>query len=185
VKTLLRIVGWLLALLIVAALGLRLFVFDVTANESADMFPSVGRGSWLIVNRLAKPKRGDLVMMKKDEGSHWIIRRVIALPGEKVTLVGGRPVAGGKEAKQQELRTITAAGHTLEIVREQLEGRSYQILLDRQGERRDVAEQAVSDGYWVLADNRDHAEDSRGFGVIKKEWIRGVVWLAVTDGEGP
>jgi signal peptidase I len=182
-----RALAWLfifLAFLVGVLLALRLFVFDLAQSVGDDMRPTLGRGAWLVVNRLAEPRRGDLIMMRRGDSEAFLVRRVVALPGERIAVVGGRPVVGTHEARQDDVRPIAIAGRMLTEMRETLDDRSWRVLVDKAQARKDLSEQRV-DGYFVMADNRDHGADSRDFGIVPRVRIRGVVFVKLSGGEGP
>jgi signal peptidase I len=183
VKKVLKWFGLTLVFLMIFAVILRLVIFDLVNVAGDEMWPGVGKDAWLLVNRRASPQRGDLVVVKTKDG--YVARRVVALPGEKLALPDGRPVVPGHEAKYLQVREVTLGGQQYLIWRETIDGRSWEILDDKRRRMVDVAEKDVGDGYFVMADNREHASDSRHFGVVKRADVRGVVSWQVTEGERP
>ena len=153
-----RLFFFLLGLAVILAgtvLVLRLVIYDVARMDNLDMWPTCGRGAWMLVNRRVEPKRGDLVIFQLP-GKSLQVRRVMAVPGDRVAVRGGAPIVNGLAVEQPA----------------------------KSGARRDVAEQPQA-GYFVMADNRDKAADSREYGPVAREHIRGVVQLFFTRGEGP
>jgi signal peptidase I len=168
---------WLAALLVGAAVVLRLVVYDLARMDNFDMWPTCGHGAWILVNRHAEPRRGDMVAFDL-AGTGRKVLRVIALPGEKVALRGGVPVVAGAAAERRGPRAVGRAS----VWDETLGGRTWPVVDG--GRRRDVAER-VADGYFVLADDRDRAPDSRDFGAVPRARIRGVVQLVLSHGDDP
>ncbi len=86
----------LILLAIVMALGMlqtRLFSVVVSGDSMA---PSLSSGDFLVVDRDKTPERGDIIIidktpvyMKNRGETVWLIKRVIGLPGEKVSLKDG------------------------------------------------------------------------------------------------
>ncbi len=180
-----RLVFALLGLVLiagVAALVLRLVVYDLARMDNLDMWPSCGHGAWILVNRRMEPRRGDMVAFDV-AGQGLQVRRVVALPGEKVAIRGGVPVVDGAAAERRGPRKLERMGRSLAVWDEALGGRTWPIV-DDLARRRDMPERA-SAGYFVMADNRDHATDSRDYGAIAREQIRGVVQLVLSHGEDP
>ena len=70
------------------------------------------------------------------------------------------------------------------MLRESLSDSSYEILDDVQRTSPDLEPRPV-EGYFVLADNRDHASDSRQSGAVSRDRIRGVVWKVLSKGDLP
>ena len=136
-------------------LVLRLVIYDVARMDNLDMWPTCGRGAWMLVNRRVEPRRGDLVVFQLP-GHSLQVRRVMALPGQKIAVRGGAAVVDGVAIEPKPRAAL----------------------------RRDVTEQS-SMGYFVMADNRDKAADSREYGPVARENIRGVVQLFFTRGDPP
>ncbi len=64
------------------------------------MEPAIGDGSWVVLARAGfrrrEPQRFDVVRLEEPGFSgHWILKRIVGLPGEEVTLKGGEPLVGG------------------------------------------------------------------------------------------
>ena len=72
-------------------------VFLIGFVPSGSMYPALGKGDLLVGNRLAyrirQPERGDIVVFKKNGA--YLVKRVIGLPGERVTLDGGKVYIDG------------------------------------------------------------------------------------------
>jgi signal peptidase I len=176
-----------LAVLGAICLVLRLFVFDITTIHSDDMSPTLGPGSLVVVNRLATPKKGDLVMLKTEKGT-WEVRRVIAVGGDRVGMSGSEPVVNGVTATVTEVRaTKDATGEDFRVLRESSGGHEYLVLDRVRRTMHDMPEQKVGEGFYVLSDNResDAAADSRRYGAVPKSRIRGVVSWIVKRGKVP
>ena len=113
---------------------------------------------------MGKPKRGDVVAFKPNgnEGSHYYIKRIVALPGETVEVVEGKIVVNGREIKERY--------ETTEI--EELGILSEPVTLK-------------NNEYFVLGDDRQNSEDSRSadIGSVKRSEIDGKVWFVVSPGK--
>ena len=120
------------------------------------MEPTLSDRSWLRVNRRAyrsaSPERFDVVRLE-DPGSagHWIIKRVVGLPGEEVKLEDGVLFVNGSEIREPHLSIRAPAG-------------KYEWWLR-------------GDEFVVLGDNRSASTDSRRFGPVSFSAIRGKVIL--------
>ncbi|MBP9718328.1 signal peptidase I [Candidatus Gracilibacteria bacterium] len=122
-----------------------------------------GNGEYLIVNKAVyypffghsyrTPERGDIVVFKppKSDGKEYFIKRVIGLPGEKVSIHGGKVYIINKEnPKGKEL--------VEPYLNESNQGKTYpepfKPLLTK--------DFAVPEGmYFVMGDNRNGSTDSR------------------------
>lgn len=109
---------FVLAAVIVLALGLRTTVVEVYRVVSPSMTPTLNVGDRVLVNRLAYgvrlpfsqrilgarlPRRGDVVVFSSaaagaDAGPttpRWLVKRVIGLPGDVVAFRNGYPIVNG------------------------------------------------------------------------------------------
>ncbi len=155
---------WALECALAFAIGCILvyyFMISLTCVGQA-MEPSIGSGDLVLVNRfwysLSAPKRGDVVVFKPNgnANSHYYIRRVVGVPGDKVQVVDGFVYVNGELYE-------TGIGN------EQM---------DFAG----VAEEEIeldSDEFFVLGDNRNVSEDSRNadIGNVRRKDIYGKAWF--------
>ena len=146
------------AFLIVWHLGQRVSMIGDSMN------PILRNGDVVLVNRLVynarRPRRGDIIVFKPkgNENSHYYIKRVIGLPGEKV------------EFRENEIY----------INGNRLEEKYQSTAVDRTGIVTEKMELG-SDEYFVLGDDRENSEDSRDadVGNVKREHIFGKAWFVI------
>ncbi len=98
---------------VIFALGLRVGVVEAFKLPSGSMTPSLMIGDHIFVNKIAygpllpnsdtrilsrmPPKPGDVIVFKFPENKQQdFIKRVIALPGDKLEVINGRPIINGK-----------------------------------------------------------------------------------------
>ena len=128
------------------------FVFGIYRCSDNMMSPAFKDGDLAIYYRLQKEfQPSDTVIIEKDGETQ--IRRIIAKPGDSVEITADGLKINGY--LQQETGIYT---ETLPYT----EGISFPITL---GENE----------YFVLGDNRSEAKDSRIYGAVKKEEIKGTV----------
>lgn len=77
--------GVLVALVLITVL-LRIFVVSNYTVSGTSMEPTVKEGSWVWVNKIARPKRGDIVVAFDPYSDKVLVKRVVALPGDKISL---------------------------------------------------------------------------------------------------
>ncbi len=152
----------LLAFVLVFSVGVKVSVIGVS------MEPGLYKGQEVLVNRFSykfsSPKRGDIIafLPNGNPNSHYYLKRVIGLPGERIQIIGGYVYINGTLLEEDE---------------------SYDKIADA-----GIAEAEMmlgSDEYFVLGDNRNGSEDSRSgnIGPVKKETIMGKVWFQLGSKE--
>ncbi len=141
-----------------------LFLFQPHQVRGNSMYPNFHDADYLLTDkityRLSTPKRDDVVIFVAPKNEEYdYIKRVIALPGEKVSLTENDQVLVNNQILIEPYLpegTQTYGGAFLET-----------------GETVTVPE----DQYFVLGDNRSHSSDSRDWGFVPKENIIGKAWL--------
>src|SRR3989344_2365461 len=151
---------------VVFAIGIFFFVYLLIMRphkiKGQSMHPNFPDGEYLLTQKVSyytgEPQRGDVVVFKppiSDEDE--FIKRIIGLPGDKISVTDGEVYLNGKLLNENYLNQIrTSNGSFLG------EGKEF----------------AIPDGqYFVLGDNRPHSSDSRAWGPITKKDISGKAWL--------
>jgi signal peptidase I len=103
--------------------------------EGISMLPTVDSGSLKFVNRLAymseKPSRGDIVAIKL-AGPHVLyVKRIIALPGERISLSAGQVYVNGVPLAEPYVRNKSP----WEVPEVTLTAREYFVIGDNRGMR--------------------------------------------------
>lgn len=134
----------------------------------------------IVIARLADPKRGDVVTFSSPKDGTRLIKRIVALPGDRVEMrnevlfVNGHaaqysdqeqvlePLGGGREVKA--LRLTEAVGQ---------EVRRIQMLAGVPARNSFAPVEVPSGNYLMLGDNRDNSADSRYFGFVPRHLLIG------------
>lgn len=195
---------------------LRSFVVEPFKIPSGSMIPTLLVGDFILVNKfsygirlpvidkkvvdLDLPKRGDVIVFRYPaDPSLDYIKRVVGLPGDKVTYRDKRVYVNGIEATQAPLGDFLVQG--LKVVpafEEKLGEVRHRILIEPQApsevrqrlifphhDNCQYNTQGVScvvpEGhYFVMGDNRDNSADSRVWGFVPEHNIVGkafFVWF--------
>jgi signal peptidase I len=179
----------------------RTAVADWNPIPSASMRPNLLEGDVVFVNRLAynvkvpltdivlgatgEPQRGDIVTFSSPKDGTRLIKRVIALPGDRVEMRSERLFINGRAADYvavgRATETIAGIGDVGAVRLNESMGESLDAmhahtiqLLPQVAARRDFAPITVPPGqYMMLGDNRDNSEDSRYIGLVPRALLIG------------
>jgi signal peptidase I len=182
--------GVILLVATLVLLGLALFMFDLPRPGSDDMAPSIRKGDLLFACRVCgAPARGDVVLFTPPDGKGLIVRRVIALPGDTVEVKGGTMLVNGtslEHADPAETRVTLAGEPSAFVVKVETNGaHQYRIIRDvgvpAAGDRKPVK---LGDEYFLAADRRTQAKDSRDYGPVAHEAVRSTVLRILRTGDG-
>lgn len=132
--------------IIIAVILVRTFIATPVRVNGSSMYPTLKGGEIMLLNKLGKVDRFDIVVLKIDAENDNLIKRVIALPGETIEIKDSKIYINDEELKDN-----YGAGNTYSIDKITLK----------------------DDEYYVLGDNRTISMDSRVFGPIKKDDIKG------------
>lgn len=190
-----RLALTLLTLLLVA-LTAKLVVLAILRVEGTDMAPALQPGDWLLGWRFGRtPQRGDLVLIDHPRDGRPLLRRIIGLPGDTVSVMGEVPRLGPERARQRPLGTLqlieagskpprAARPQERLLLSETLDRIEYRVLKDPRRRSRDSGPFQLADSYFVLADDRNHGADSRDFGLVPARALRAVVTHRLSAGPG-
>lgn len=149
--------------LLVALIG-RLYFIQPYATDGQSMEPNLHDKDILIVERwsyyLDNPRRGDIVVFypPRQAGRATFVKRIIGLPGEKVTLNPQGIMINGRRLIEEYLSP--------KVIARTFRGTTVD---------QETTAALKNDEYFLLGDNREHSQDSRNFGVISKSAIVGKV----------
>jgi signal peptidase I len=185
--------GWILLIVALVAIGLMLFVVDFPRTMSDDMLPNLRKGDLLLACRVCgQPQRGDIVLFSAPDGGPLSIRRVVAVPGDRVAVRGGETLVNGAPLPSHERGTLRLGGidpvstepRSFAARTESTGAHQYSVVRDhgvaRGGDR---AEQTLADSYFVVADRRTLVRDSRDYGPVRRAAVRSIVLRILSPGD--
>jgi len=162
---------------VILALFVRTFVFQAFKIPTGSMEENLLVGDHLIVNKMlyaptANPmernlapvrevERQDVVVFKfPDDPERDFIKRVVALPGERIRIENKKVYINGEPLDEP-------YAHFLEVP-----GTDENVYSDPRGD--DMHEIVVPEGhYFVMGDNRDNSHDSRFWGTLPRDLLKG------------
>jgi signal peptidase I len=133
-------------------------LFNLSIVRGNSMAPGIHDGDRILVEPwsyvVSDVERGDVVVLRYPlDPSVDYIKRVIGLPGDRVTLAGGRVWVNGLLLDEPYVQSVDPAAY---------------------------ADVVVTPGsYFVLGDNRPKSSDSREFGLVDATLLRGRVDLCL------
>ncbi len=142
-----------IAIAAIVVFGIRMFLFQPFLVSGASMDPNILQSNYLIIDELTyrfrEPMRGEVVVFRyPGNKSTFYIKRIVALPGERVDIENGSLAINGKKIDESEyLKGIGTFG-------------TIHMVLD-------------ADNYFVMGDNRNNSYDSRAWGPLHKKYIVG------------
>jgi signal peptidase I len=179
--------------------GVQSMLVDWNVVPSGSMRPTIVEGDYILVNRLAyglhvplrgaevftwgDPQRGDIVVFIPPGETSRFVKRVVGLPGDVVVLRGNELFVNGQPASYRSLSwqnypEAAALGEPSDRVSaESVQGRTHAIQVSPGlGGVDSFGPITVPAGhYFMMGDNRDNSRDSRFFGPVPRERIRGRV----------
>jgi signal peptidase I len=106
-------------------------------------------------------RRGDVIVFKyPDEPDRDFIKRVIGLPGETIEMKAKKIYINGQPLDEPYVHFLEPVGDAQEVI-------SYDL---RENYPKTVIPQ---DFYFVMGDNRDNSQDSRYWGFLPRNYIKG------------
>jgi len=160
-KLVFGLLRWLfqaVGLLFIFFVLLRIFVLHPFLIDGNSMEPNFHNNEYLLVDTISykfrEPRRGEVIVFHPPHKSDYYIKRIIALPGEKVVIKEGRIYISNKGVPTGLPLSEPYLPPTTETAGE-------------------IVQTLHEDEYFVLGDNRDHSVDSREFGVVPRKNISG------------
>jgi len=149
------------ALALAIVLPIRMWIAQPFVVNGLSMFPTFHDGDYLIVDEISYivkgPKRGDAVVFKyPNDPSRYFIKRIIAMPNEKILINNGAVTIVNAENPD---------GFTLE----------EKYVNDKFDTTK--AYETGADEYFVMGDNRNHSSDSRAWGILPRKLMIGRAYL--------
>lgn len=188
-KSTIREYGEAIVIAIVLALVIRTVVVQAFTIPSGSMMDTLLVGDYILVNKflygaeipivawrlpgLRQPARGDIIVFKypQDERRDFI-KRIVATPGEQVQIRGHQVLINGRPIDEPYIRpgSVPALGGGTAAFCGYPFGCEPTVV--------------PPDSYFVMGDNRDNSQDSRYWGFVKRDKIRGKAFVIYWSWDG-
>jgi signal peptidase I len=161
-SSLLRELAEVVVLAVILYFGIS-FAVQAVHVEGLSMFATLDDNDYLIANkidyRLHAPQRGDIIILRPpSDNSKDFIKRIIALPGERILISHGFVYINGHKLDEPYLPEAWTQ-------------------LDTWGGPDGMV--VPANAYFVMGDNRNRSQDSRIFGFIGRDRIDGRAWFRI------
>lgn len=134
--------------IVVVVVLIRTFIITPVRVDGDSMKNTLKNGDILLLYKLSSINRFDIIVLDEEKDNEKIIKRVIGLPGETVAIKNGKIYINDKVIDDE-----YAYGETSDYNKVTLR----------------------DDEYFILGDNRLISKDSRYFGPIKDNEIKGKI----------
>ena len=159
---------------VVLALLVHLFLVQATAVDGQSMQPNIRPGERLILEKVSlyfrEPRLNEVVVLQMPGSKALMIKRVVGLPGDTLEVQQGHVFVNGSEVAPPydtapRWRVFVGGNEVKAPSRFGESHSSYGPIT------------LADDSYFVLGDNRDNSKDSRAFGPVPRDLIKGRVWV--------
>lgn len=142
---------------VLLALVINVFLAQATRVYGQSMEPTLHTDQRIVVEKLSykfhPPQRGDVVVLRlPQDPSELLIKRVVGLPGEMLSIHDGRVWIDGQPLDEPYLSQTTFGDRAPQVIPE--------------------------DHIFVMGDNRGFSNDSRSFGLVPYDNIIGRAWFS-------
>ena len=197
--------SWVLFFILLFIL-FKLCFFGLYLVPSPSMTPNLLPGDRVFSNKLAygftlpfftnplfhwsTPKRGDIVVFSFDGQTDLYIKRVIGLPGDFITFQNGQVFVEKNPLSLTKIKDVQEQNELVTLFKEEskiLLPHSHNIYLSKNPSwtffesRRYLV---PPHKFFVLGDNRDNSSDSRIYGFVDKNKIKGRVSFVLFSTQG-
>jgi signal peptidase I len=173
--------------LVVARGVVRPFLVEAFGIPAQSMYPTLVVGDHIFVDKLDRtPRHGAIVVFKYPlNPATDYVKRIVGLPGDVVEMSDGMLKVNGQQWSQQVIQEHCPMGadglRSYEpnipcvISSETVDERTHLVAHDAVGPRDFPRFVVPADTVFVMGDNRDNSSDSRVWGTVPLENIKGTV----------
>jgi signal peptidase I len=178
-------------------LMLRSFLVEPYQIPSESMVPTLEVGDFILVNKYAygirlpvlgtklfeigDPQRGDVMVFIPPHQPRYFIKRVVGLPGDRVRYQDKVLYINGQQIPQKYLDAVSIAGQPSYQIYDETLGKHEHRIFRYPQRIEHPQEWLVPEGhYFMMGDNRDRSDDSRGWGFASDTKVIGkavAIWV--------
>jgi signal peptidase I len=160
-------------------------------DSQGSMYPTIQTGDRFYSSRISlKMGRGDVITFEYPlDRSKVFIKRIVGVAGDTVQMIDGQLILNGVPTKRERTDEPCVLNSRCKVWRETLDGKSYRVArLFESGENSpNFGPVTLAPGYlFVLGDSRDNSLDSRYWGALPVELVKGnplfVYWSSDESG---
>ncbi len=173
----------------------RVSIADQYHVPSGSMEPTIAIGDRILVNKLVyqikfpftnlvlfktgDPQRGDIVVFERPSDHTVMVKRLVGLPGDFIEIdtgfirVNGETFFVADQDPMEELRKSRMNGSNY-YYHEAMTGKQYTVQRLPYREQYDPIKLRIpNDQYFFMGDNRDNSLDSRSWGTVPRDLLKG------------
>jgi len=187
-KSIVREYGEAIVIAILLALVIRTLVVQAFTIPSGSMMDTLLVGDYILVNKflygpevpltdwrmpgVRQPRRGDIIVFKypQDEKRDFI-KRIVGVPGDEIVIRGHDVYVNGQRLIEPYVKQNSPP---LAHMGQTYCGYAYGCESTR----------VPADSYFVMGDNRDNSQDSRYWGFVRRDKIKGKAFLIYWSWDG-
>ncbi|NRD75656.1 signal peptidase I [Shewanella sp. VB17] len=166
----------------------RSTVADWYTVPTGSMQPTIKEGDRIVVNKMAydlkvpftqtsliktgEPERGDIIVFESKAATNRLIKRVIGLPGDNVSLHNEVLLINDEKLNYT---MVTENNHAL-VADETISGLTHRIRIEKNASDRLSTFSTMTvpkNHYLVMGDNRRNSADSRVYGFVPRTEVKG------------
>ncbi|MFZ4077259.1 MAG: signal peptidase I [Legionellaceae bacterium] len=186
--------------LFILVLCVRSFLIEPFRIPSGSLEPTLLVGDFVAVNKFAyglrlpvlekkiialgQPQRGDVTVFRwPPDPSFDYIKRVIGVPGDHIEYHDKKLTINGTPIPQRFIQYTTdeSSGNPVAQYEEVINGIKHAIFIRKDVAPFDFEIDVPAGAYFMMGDNRDDSADSRYWGFVFDEYLRGkafLVWMS-------
>lgn len=178
----------------------RSFLFEPFRIPTGSLEPTLLVGDFLVANKysygirlpvwekkiiaVGEPKTGDIAVFRwPPDPEYNYIKRVIGIPGDKIEYKNKQLIINGKPVEQEFVENTLdeSSKKIVKKYRENLNGVVHEIYIRPEVKAQDFTLTVPNGHYFMMGDNRDDSADSRYWGFVSEEYLKGkalFVWMS-------